>query len=73
MSDDLDPRILAKWVAGRLDPGERETLERWPAADPAHAAQLHQARELWRRAGDARSRLMKVRRPIRRPIARSGR
>ena len=52
MSDDLDPRILAKWLAGILDPGEQATLEGWLSADPARAVQLEQARELWRRAGD---------------------
>jgi transmembrane sensor len=52
MSDDLDPRILAKWLAGILDPGEQAALEGWLAADPARAVQLDQARELWRRAGD---------------------
>jgi transmembrane sensor len=52
MSDDLDPRILAQWLAGDLDPDDRAVLERWLAADPEHALQLARARELWRRAGD---------------------
>jgi transmembrane sensor len=52
MSDDLDPRILAKWLLGSLDSDEQRVLDRWLAADPARAVELAQARELWRRAGE---------------------
>ena len=53
MSDYLDPILLTKWLTGQLDPDERQALERWLTADPARATELEQARELWRRAGEA--------------------
>src|SRR5438045_1939765 len=52
MTDDLDPRILAQWLAGPLAPDEQVVLDVWLAAAPGHATQLQQARELWARAGE---------------------
>ena len=53
MSDQLDPVLAAKWVAGELSADDRRALDEWLAADPAHAAQLEELRQLWSMAGDA--------------------
>ena len=50
MNDEIDPLLLGKWVADRLDREERERLTEWLAAHPDRAAQLEELREVWRLA-----------------------
>jgi transmembrane sensor len=52
MSDELDPVLVAKWIAGRLDADDQRLLDQWLAADPGRAAELEELRDLWRRAGE---------------------
>jgi len=53
MSADLPPELLAKWIAGQLAPDDEWALAQWLSADPAHAAELEELRELWRLTGRA--------------------
>jgi transmembrane sensor len=52
MSDQLDPVLLAKWIAGQLGPDDERALAEWLAADPTRPAELEELRELWRMAGE---------------------
>lgn len=43
--------LLVRLLSGEASPVEREEMERWIAADPAHAAEVEQLRALWNAAG----------------------
>jgi transmembrane sensor len=43
--------LLVRLFSGEASPVERDEMERWMAADPAHAAEVEQLRALWNAAG----------------------
>lgn len=43
--------LLVRLLSGEASPVEREEMERWIAADPAHAAEVEQLRALWNATG----------------------
>ncbi len=50
----IESEALARYLAGASDAPERERVERWSAAAPAHAAELAALRRIWDSAGQAR-------------------
>jgi transmembrane sensor len=43
--------LLVRLLSGEASPVERDEMERWIAADPAHAAEVEQLRALWNASG----------------------
>ena len=43
--------LLVRLFSGEASPVERDELDRWIAADPAHAAEVEQLRALWNASG----------------------
>lgn len=43
--------LLVRLFSGEASPVERDEMERWIAADPAHAAEVEQLRALWNASG----------------------
>jgi transmembrane sensor len=43
--------LLVRLLSGEASPVERDEMDRWIAADPAHAAEVEQLRALWNAAG----------------------
>jgi transmembrane sensor len=52
VNDDIDSAILARYLQGESGPDERAAVERWMAADPAHAATVEALRAAFDRATD---------------------
>jgi ferric-dicitrate binding protein FerR (iron transport regulator) len=46
-SEPIDSELLASYLAGEASASERETVERWAAADAKHALELAQMRRIW--------------------------
>lgn len=49
----IESEALARYLAGESDAPERERVERWAAADPAHVAELAELRRIWDAAEQA--------------------
>src|SRR5687768_9535447 len=79
MRDEIDGRVLARYISGGSTPEEVEGIRAWAAADPARAEMLDSLVEVWRMTGrtpeswdvdHAWNRLVAARAPLPETVAR---